>query len=103
LVGRLALVRPSSWQMRDPDPKTMLRELREYFASSHESERKIAARIGVSQTAICAWLAGKQHPADESVARLRAFFDAEAKWLAQGDGIRPIETIPYKIINPARH
>jgi transposase len=47
----------------------MLRELREYFASSHESEPKIAARIGVSQTTIWAWLAGKQHPAAESVAR----------------------------------
>jgi transcriptional regulator with XRE-family HTH domain len=56
--------------MRDPDPKTTLREIREYFASSHESERKIAARIGVSQTTIWAWLAGKQHPAAESVARL---------------------------------
>jgi transcriptional regulator with XRE-family HTH domain len=70
--------------MRDPDPKTTLRELREYFTSSHESQRKIAAHIGVSQTTIWAWLAGKQHPAAESVARLRVFFDAEAKRLAQG-------------------
>jgi transcriptional regulator with XRE-family HTH domain len=86
--------------MRDPDPKPTLRELREYFASSHESERKIAARIGVSQTTIWAWLAGKQHPAAESVARLRAFFDTEAKRSAQGDGIRPIERVPFKIIRP---
>jgi transcriptional regulator with XRE-family HTH domain len=88
--------------MRDPDPKPTLRELREYFASSHESERKIAACIGVSQTTIGAWLAGKQHPAAESVARLRAFFDAETKRLAQGDGIRPIERVPFKIVKPVQ-
>jgi transcriptional regulator with XRE-family HTH domain len=88
--------------MIDPDPKTTLRELREYFASGHESQRKIAARIGVSQTTIWAWLAGTQHPAAESVARLRAFFDAEAKRLAQGDGIRPIERVPFKIVKPAQ-
>ena len=86
--------------MRGPDPKTTLSELREYFASSHESERKIAACIGVSQTTICAWFAGKQRPSAESVARLRAFFDAEDKRLAQGDGIRPVESVPYKIIRP---
>jgi transcriptional regulator with XRE-family HTH domain len=88
--------------MRDPDPKTTLREIREHFASSHESQRKIAARIGVSQTTIWAWLAGKQHPAAESVARLRAFFDAETKRLAQGDGIRPIERVPFKIVKPVQ-
>jgi transcriptional regulator with XRE-family HTH domain len=88
--------------MRDPDPKPTLRELREYFASSHKSQRKIAARIGVSQTTIWAWLAGKQHPGAESVARLRAFFDAETKRLAQGDGIRPIARVPFKIVKPVQ-
>jgi hypothetical protein len=29
--------------MRDPDAKPTLRELQEYFARSHESQRKIAA------------------------------------------------------------
>jgi transcriptional regulator with XRE-family HTH domain len=86
--------------MRDPDAKPTLRELQECFARSHESQRKIAALIGVSQTTIWAWLTGKQHPAAQSVARLRAFFDAEAKRLAQGDGIRPIERVPFKIVKP---
>jgi transcriptional regulator with XRE-family HTH domain len=86
--------------MRGPDPKTTLSELREYFASRHESERKIAACIGVSQTTICAWFAGKQRPSAELVALLRAFFDAEAKRPLQGDGIRPVESVPYKITKP---
>jgi transcriptional regulator with XRE-family HTH domain len=59
--------------MSEPDPKTTLREFREYLDLSYESERKIAACIGVSQTTICAWFAGKQRPSAESVARLRAF------------------------------
>src|SRR5258708_23257311 len=86
--------------MRGPYAKTTLSEVREYFASSHESERTIAACIGVSQTTICAWLAGKQRPSAEPVSRLRAFFDAEAKRPLQGDGIRSVESVPYKITKP---
>jgi hypothetical protein len=40
--------------------------------------------------------------AAESVARLRAFFDAEAKRLGQGDGIRPIERVPFKTVKSAQ-
>jgi hypothetical protein len=36
----------------------------------------------------------------QSLAKLRRFLDNEAKRPAQGDGIRPIETVPYKIIRP---
>jgi transcriptional regulator with XRE-family HTH domain len=84
--------------MSEPDPKTTLREFREYVASSHESHSKIAARIGVSQWAIWNWLTGKQPPAAKSLVRLRAFLDAEAKRALQGDGIRPVEPVPYKVI-----
>ena len=83
-----------------PDPKTTLREFHEYFARSYESHSKIAARIGVSQWAIWNWLTGKQLPAAKSLARLRAFLDAETKRPVHGDGIRPIECVPYKIIKP---
>src|SRR6266446_758127 len=86
--------------MNQPDPKTTLREFHEYVASSHESHSKIAARIGVSQWAIWNWLTGKQPPAARSLVRLPAFLDAEAKRPLQGDGIRPIEPVPYKIIRP---
>jgi DNA-binding XRE family transcriptional regulator len=48
--------------MSEPDPKTTLREFREYFASSHESQNKIASRIGVSQWTVWGWLAGKHYP-----------------------------------------
>jgi transcriptional regulator with XRE-family HTH domain len=86
----------------EPDPKMTLREFHEYVASSHESHSKIAARIGVSQWAIWNRLIGKQPPTAKSLMRLRAFLDAEAKRPLQGDGIRPIEPVPYKIIRPAQ-
>src|SRR5258705_2058845 len=38
----------------------------------------------------------------KSLVRLRAFLDAEAKRRVQGDGIRPIEHVPFKIIRPSR-
>ncbi|MGA8476629.1 MAG: hypothetical protein WB696_01585 [Chthoniobacterales bacterium] len=44
--------------------------------------------------------AGKQHPKPKSLAKLQRFLDAEAKRPLQGDGIRPIEGVPYKIIKP---
>ena len=86
--------------MSEPDPKMTLREFHEYVASSHESHSKIAARIGVSQWAIWNWLTGKQPPAAKLLVRLRTFLDAEAKRPVQGDGIRPIERLPFKIIKP---
>jgi len=86
--------------MSEPDPKTTLREFREYVASSHESHSKIAGRIGVSQWAIWNWLTGKQPPAAKSLVRLRAFLDAEAKRALQGDGIRPLNRYHTKSSNP---
>jgi hypothetical protein len=38
--------------------------------------------------------------ANRSLAKLRRFLDAEAKLPVQGDGIRPIERVPFKIIKP---
>jgi len=39
--------------MTEPDPKTTLREFQEYFASSWESQQKIATCIGVTQKTAC--------------------------------------------------
>jgi transcriptional regulator with XRE-family HTH domain len=86
--------------MTDPDLKTTLREFKEYVDLSYESPREIATRIGVSQPRIWDWLARKSQPKAKSLAKLRRFLDNEAKRPAQGDGIRPIEPVPYKIIRP---
>ena len=94
---RISLIR---LEMSDPNPKTTLREFREYFDPSCESSRELAARIGVVQWTIWDWLAGKSQPKAKSLAKLRRFLDEEAKRPAQGDGIRPIETVQYKIIRP---
>jgi transcriptional regulator with XRE-family HTH domain len=40
---------------------------------------KIAARIGVSQSTIWCWLAGKRHPTAKLLVQLRSFLDAEAE------------------------
>jgi transcriptional regulator with XRE-family HTH domain len=86
--------------MTDPDLKTTLREFKEYVDLSYESPREIATHIGVSQPRIWDWLARKSQPKAKSLAKLRRFLDNEAKRPAQGDGIRPIEPVPYKIIRP---
>jgi hypothetical protein len=86
--------------MRGPDPKTTLREFQEYLDLSYESPREFAARIGVAKWTIWDWLVGKSQPKAKSLMKLRRFLDEEAKRPAQGDGIRPIETVPYKIIRP---
>jgi hypothetical protein len=86
--------------MLDPDLKTTLREFKEYLALSYKSPGEIAARVGVAQRTIWVWLSDKSQPNAKSLAKLRRFLDNEAKRPAQGDGIRPIETIPYKITRP---
>jgi transcriptional regulator with XRE-family HTH domain len=70
--------------MSEPDPKTTLREFQEYLDLSYESSREIAARIGVAQRTIWAWLAGKSQPKAHSLAKLRRFLDNEAQ--AAGSG-----------------
>jgi transcriptional regulator with XRE-family HTH domain len=80
-----------------------IREFQEYIARSHESPPEIAARIGVTQPTIWNWLAGKRQPRGQSLAKLRKFLDKEAKQpLPKGNGIRPIEHVPFKIIKPAQ-
>jgi transcriptional regulator with XRE-family HTH domain len=86
--------------MSEPDLKTTLREFHEYFARSYEPPREFAARIGVAKETIWYWLSGRRQPKAESLMKLRRFLDAEAKRPLQGDGIRPVETAPYKIIRP---
>src|ERR1700752_1189178 len=86
--------------MSEPDLKTTLREFQEYVARSHESHSKIAARIGVAKETIWYWLSGRRQPKAKSLGKLRTFLDAEAKRALQGDGIRPVEPVPYKIIRP---
>jgi hypothetical protein len=88
--------------MSKPDQKTTLREFHEYVALSYESPIKIAARIGVKQATTGDWLSGRYQPNAKSLAKLRRFLDEEAKRPAQGDGIRPVETVPYKIIRPVQ-
>ena len=88
--------------MSDPDPKTTLREFREYFASTYEANNKLASRIGVRVKTLLDWLTGKYEPNHDSLAKLRAFLNAEAKRNATGDGIRPIERVPLKIVLPLR-
>jgi len=84
----------------DPDLKTTLREFKKYLDLSYESPREFAARIGVAKETIWDWLAGRNQPKAKSLAKLRRFLDNEAKRPAQGDGIRPVEPVPYKIIRP---
>jgi len=86
--------------MLDPDLKTTLREFREYVALSYELPHTIAARIGVSKATIWDWLSGRNQPKAKSLTKLRRFLDDEAKQPAQGDGIRPIEHVPFKIVRP---
>jgi len=84
----------------DPDLKTTLREFREYVTLSYELPSEIAAHIGLTQPRIWDWLAGKSQPKAKSLMKLRRFLDAEAKKPLQGDGIRPVEPVPYKITKP---
>jgi transcriptional regulator with XRE-family HTH domain len=86
--------------MTEPGLKTTLREFKEYFDLSCELSREIAARVGVAQKTIWDWLSDKSRPKAKSLAKLRRFLDNEAKQPAQGDGIRPVEPVPYKIIRP---
>ena len=86
--------------MSEPDLKTTLREFKEYVDLSYESPREFAARIGVAKATIWYWLSGRRQPKPKSLAKLRRFLDAEAKRPLQGDGIRPVEPVPYKITRP---
>jgi transcriptional regulator with XRE-family HTH domain len=86
--------------MSEPDLKTTLREFQEYLGLSYEPPREFAARIGVAKETIWYWLSGRRPPKAHSLAKLRRFLDAEAKRPLQGDGIRPVEPVPYKIIKP---
>jgi transcriptional regulator with XRE-family HTH domain len=86
--------------MTEPDQKTTLREFKEYVALTYESPREIAARIGVKQATAGDWLSGRYQPNAKSLAKLRRFLDCEAKRPAQGDGIRPVEPVPYKTSRP---
>jgi transcriptional regulator with XRE-family HTH domain len=86
--------------MTDPDLKTTLREFKEYVTLSYESPGEIAARVGVAQRTIWVWLSDKSQPKAKSLGKLRRFLDQEAKRPAEGDGIRPVELVPYKITRP---
>src|SRR5260221_11185858 len=86
--------------MNEPDLKTTLREFKQYVDLSYELPNTIAARIGVAKETIWAWLSGRREPKAQSLAKLRRFLDAEAKRPLQGDGIRPVEPVPYKIPRP---
>jgi transcriptional regulator with XRE-family HTH domain len=86
--------------MSEPGLKTTLREFQEYLDLSYESPREFAARIGVAKETIWYWLSGRRQPKPKSLAKLRRFLDNQAKRPARGDGIRPVELVPYKITKP---
>ena len=56
----------------------------------------------MTQGTLLSWLIAKFHSSAKSLAKLRAFLNAAAKRQPQGDGIRPIEHEPFKIIRPAQ-
>ena len=60
-----------SLAMSDPDPKTTLREFREYIASSYVANHKIAGRIGVRVKTFADWLIGYREPTGKSLSKLR--------------------------------
>jgi hypothetical protein len=86
--------------MNDPDPKETLREFREYFARSYEAQYKLAARIRIDFNTLAFGLADKVKPKARTIARLRVLLDAKAKRHGGGNGIRPIERVPFKIVKP---
>lgn len=88
--------------MNDLDPKETLREFREYFARGYEAQYKLAARIGIDFNTLAFVLADKVKPKARTIARLRVFLDADAKRHGDGNGIRPIERVPFKIVKPAK-
>jgi transcriptional regulator with XRE-family HTH domain len=83
------------------DPQSALREFREYFACAYEANNKIASRVGVTVKTFADWLTGDPQPMGKSLSKLQAFLDAEAR-RAAGNGIRPIERVPLKIVLPLR-
>ena len=86
--------------MSDIDPQETLREFQEYLDLSYESPRQFAARIGVAKETICIGFPVDANPKPHRLAKLRRFLDAETKRPLQGDGIRPVEPVPYKITRP---
>jgi transcriptional regulator with XRE-family HTH domain len=85
------------WSMTDPDPTQTLREFREYFTNSYEAQHRLAARIGISHRTLIEVLADSVKPKARTIARLRAFLDAEARRNVGGNGIKPAEPVPMKI------
>jgi hypothetical protein len=86
-----------------PDPQATLREFREYFASSYEALGKLAARVGVTHLTLADLLANGRRPLARTIAKLRAFLDAEGKRNAGGEGIKPTEPVPMKVLKPTRY
>jgi hypothetical protein len=89
--------------MTEPDPKETLREFREYFAGAYEARGKLATRIGISVLTLADVLSDSRQPMTKTLAKLRTFLDAEAKRNAAGNGIRPTEPVPMKILKPTRY
>jgi hypothetical protein len=73
------------WSMSEHDPNETLREFREYFARSYESQKKIAARVGVTQATFLDLLTCQRQPKPTTLAKLQTFLEAEAK--PEGGGV----------------
>jgi hypothetical protein len=89
--------------MSEPDPKETLREFREYFASVYEARYKLAARIGISNLTLAGLLPASRQLMAKTLAKLRAFLDAEAKRNRAANGIKHIEPVAIKIVKPQRY
>jgi hypothetical protein len=63
---------------------------------------KLAARIGILHLTLADVRSDSRKPMAKTMAKLRAFLDAEAKRNAGGNGIKPIERAPIKIVVPRR-
>jgi hypothetical protein len=77
--------------MSEPDPRTTLREFKDYFAGSYETAGKLAKRVGITNVSLRELLAGHREPSAKTIAKMRLFLDAEAKRNRSGDGIKPTE------------
>jgi transcriptional regulator with XRE-family HTH domain len=71
-----------------------MRDLRDYFNLSYESEATIAAKIGVGRDALSEWLRGKSKPTFKSLLKIREFLKFQPK--IRG-GIERLDMCRYRV------
>lgn len=88
--------------MSKSDPEVTLREFKDYFAGSYEAMGKLAKRVGITSVSLRDLVAGHREPSAKTIAKMRLFLDAESKRNRSGNGIKPTDPVPIKIIEPLR-